>query len=156
MDVAAAFEIVPFRHRKFGLIDILAADDDLFHRPAVDDHRRDGLAVFLHHVLHEVAIGGVVRKAERQRQARSGAEPAGEQLGAAAVGVALDVLEQHRRAFFLQHAARHRPDLAVPIHFGLDAAQLAMLLELRHPLPHIQKAHPALTFAFAAAEHRRA
>ena len=70
--------------------------------------------------------------------------------------VAFDVLEQHRRAFFLQHAARHRADLAVPIDFGLDAAQLAMLLELRHPLPHIQKAHSVLTFAFAAAGHRRA
>jgi hypothetical protein len=31
-----------------------------------------------------------------------------------------------------------------------------MLLELRHPLPHIQKAHSALTFAFAAAALRRA
>ena len=149
MDVAAAFEIVPFRHRKFGLVDVLAADDDLLHRPAVDDHRRDGLAVFLHHVLDQVAVGGVVRKAERQREPRAGAKTAGEQLGAAAAGVALDVLEQQRRAFFLQHAAGHRADLAVPIHLGLDPAQLAMLLELRHPLPHVQKAHPALTFAFA-------
>jgi hypothetical protein len=31
-----------------------------------------------------------------------------------------------------------------------------MLFELRQPLPHIQKAHSALTFAFAAAANRQA
>ena len=80
VDVAAAFEIVPFRHRKFGLVDGLAADDDVLHRAGVDHHRRNGLAIFLHHVLDQFAVGGVVRKAEREREPRPRAEPAGEQL----------------------------------------------------------------------------
>ena len=156
MDVAPAFQIMPFGHRKFGLVDVLAADDDLLDRPGIDHHWRDGLAVFLHHILDQFAVGGVLRKTERKREPRAGAKAASEQLGAAAASVAFDIFEQQRGALLLQHAARDGADLAVPIDLGLDAAQLTVLLELCHPLPHVQKAHSALAFAIAGERLRQA
>src|SRR6202035_3739799 len=66
----------------------------------------------------------------------------GEQFGAAAGVIAFDVFEQQRRALLLENAARDGADLAVPIDLGLDAPQLALLFQARHPLPQIDKAHP--------------
>src|ERR1700691_4570020 len=86
MDITAAFEIVPFRNRKLGLVDGVAADDDFFPRSGADRDWRNRLTVFLHHVLNEFAIGGVARKAERARKPRARAQSADAELCAAAAG----------------------------------------------------------------------
>ena len=77
-----------------------------FTGPVYTTDRRNRLAVFLHHVLDEIAIGDIARKAKGQRQARSGAEPADEKLRAATAPIALDVFEQERRSLLLQHTPR--------------------------------------------------
>src|SRR5277367_1324441 len=113
------------------------------HRAAVDHHRSNGLAVFLHHMLDELAVRGIARKAERESKPRRRAESADEELAAAAAGIALDVLKEQRRSFFLEHAPCHGADFAIPIHLGRDPPQRAVLFEACNPLPLIEKTHPA-------------
>ena len=78
VDVAAAFEVVPFRHRELEQVDRIALDDVLLYRSGRDPHRRDALAVLLHHMLDDLAVAGVLRKAERQREPLARADAAGE------------------------------------------------------------------------------
>src|SRR2546426_9315497 len=134
-------EIVPLRDRKLRLVDGLAGDDHVLDRPGRDDPRGDRLAVRLHDVLDHLAVGRVRGESEGQRQAADTAEAAHEKLGAASGLVALDVLEEERGPLLLEHAARDRAQLAVPVHLGRDSPQLALLLEPRHPLPQVHEAH---------------
>jgi hypothetical protein len=52
------------------------------------------VAVLLHHLLDKIAVRSIRRKAERQSEPRTRAKSADEQLGAAAVAITFDVLEQ--------------------------------------------------------------
>src|SRR5207245_7022016 len=69
------------------------------------------------------AIGDVLRKAEREREATDAPETADEELRAASGLVALDALEEQRGAFLLEHAARDRAELPVPVHLGLRSEE---------------------------------
>ncbi len=145
VDVAPALEVVPARDRELGLVHVAAADDHLFHRPLGDEPRWNRLAVFLHDVLDQIAVGDVAREPERQRESIAAAEPAGQELRAAPGLVALDVLEKERRALLLQHPARDRAELAVPVDLGRDPPELAVFLEPAHPLTHVREAHRRVT-----------
>ena len=122
MDVAPALFEVPLRNRELGLIDPIAEQNVLLDGTGAYDHGRDFFPVLLHHVLHQLAVRDVLGEAERERQASSVTEDAGDQLRAAAGPVALDILEEQRRTLLLQHAAGDGAELAVPVHLGDDPA----------------------------------
>src|SRR2546428_1812914 len=141
VNVAPALFEVPLRDRELGLIDAIAPLDVLLHRAGANDDGRNLLAILLHHVLHELAVRHVLGKAEREREAPAVTENAGDELRAAAGLVALDLLEEQRRALLLQHAARDGADLAIPVHLGRDPAQLALLVEPAEPLTQVHEGH---------------
>src|SRR4030095_10635420 len=143
VDIPPTLEVMPLRDRKLRLIDVLAPDHDVLDRARRDDPRRDRLAVGLHDVLDQLAIGDVLGKPEGQRQAPDAPEAAHEQPGAAPALVALDVLEQERGPLLLEHAARDGAQLAVPVDLGRDSPQLAFLVEPRDPLAQVDEAHLA-------------
>src|SRR5207247_8551337 len=101
-DVPAHFEAVPLRTWELRLVDVPPAHDDLLDGAGRHAPRRDRLAVFLHHVLHERRVRRVLPEAEGLRQPGPAAEPAREELRAAARRVPLDVLPEERGALLLE------------------------------------------------------
>jgi len=69
VDVAPAFEVMPLRDWKLRLVDGIAPDDDLLHRPRCDHDWSNRLAVLLHNVLDELAIGDFTLKTEGESEA---------------------------------------------------------------------------------------
>ena len=60
---------MPLRDWKLRLVDGIAPDDDLLHRPRCDHDWSNRLAVLLHNVLDELAIGDFTLKTEGEREA---------------------------------------------------------------------------------------
>src|SRR5207253_1854036 len=141
VDVAPALEVMPLRDRKLRLVDVRAADDHFLDGPGRDGLRGDRLPIELHDVLDQVAVGHVLGIAERKREATDAPETADEELRAASGLVALDTLEEQRGALLLEHAARDRAELPIPVHLGLDPPQLPFRVEPRDPLAHVDEAH---------------
>src|SRR5437870_7452542 len=147
VDVASALKVVPLRDRKLRLVDVVAANDHFLDGPGRDDPRWDRLSIELHDVLDQVPVGHVLGIAERKREATDAPETADEELRAASGLVALDTLEEQRGALLLEHAARDRAELPIPVHLGLDPPQLPFRVEPRDPLAHVDEAHgPDLPF----------
>src|SRR5213593_2194411 len=143
VDVPAPLEVVPLRNGELRLVDVPPAHDDLLDGAGRHAPRRDRLAVFLHHVLHERRVRRVLPEAEGLREPGPAAEPAREELRAAPRRVALDVLEEERGALFLEDAAGDGSELTVPVHLGRDPPQLALLLEPRDPPAQVCERHQA-------------
>src|SRR5206468_12169090 len=106
-----------------------------------DGDGRHRVPVLLHAALDGLSVRPVHRKPEREGQTAAVAENARDELRASPGLVALDVLEEQRRAFLLEHTAGDRAELAVPVHLGGDPAQLTVLVEPAEPLTQNSEGH---------------
>ncbi len=75
VDVAPTLQVVPLGNGELCLVDCRSPQHDVLHRPCLHENGRDRLTVFLHYVLHQLAVGHVAREAKSQGQPGSAPNP---------------------------------------------------------------------------------
>ena len=139
-DVAPAIQGMPQRGGKFHQVDRIALHHVLEHRTAVDKHRieifgRGGPAIGrAAELLDQRGIGVIGTHAQGQAEPACAVGGGGED--AKALGVALDLIKQQRRAAFFVIDLRHTADFQIPVR-TLGMGQLADGLDLFQPLAQV-------------------